>query len=411
MGIYYKDVIPKWDTFYPKLVTYFKVYNHTNLPEQWKTDQSLADWVMMTRKYFSKLSNTRKKQLAQLDFLSYGEWYWLQRYEQLHTFKKKYKHCRVPSAPPYDKLYNWLMPQKANPGELSSERKIKLNKIGALTDSSLYLEEKWHQHFKELLDYKRRFKDCQVPAHWENNLKLAGWVARQRQLKEAGKLLRSRKQLLEEIGFFWSQSGDLLKTAFYDKLWVKKYRMLELYYRKYGHTLVVYEWKENPSLACWVGDQRMNYTKGKLNDEKISKLKKLDFVWDPLEAQWMEKFYLLKAFYLQHKHTRISTSSEYLPLAKWVSYTRSRKKELSKARIALLNTLSFNWTVGVRKQVSWEEMYAQLVAYKKKYGSLTGMSKNPKLAKWYYDQRTQRVKQNEERRALLKKIGVVFDKK
>lgn len=334
---------------------------------------------------------------------------WLQWYEQLLVFNKKRKHLRVPSYPPYDKLYNWLLLQKENQHTLSPGRRTKLNEIGTFRDGSLYLEERWQQRYKELQAYKRRYKDCRVPAHWKNNPGLAKWVTKQRSLKRIGKLLSSRKKLLDDIGFIWSQSNNVNKTEYYDKVWEKKYRMLEKYYREYGHSTVVHEWKENPSLARWVADQRMNFKKEKLSNDKINRLAQLDFLWNPLEAQWMESFYQLKAFYIQHGHTRIPTSVQYLSLSKWASYTRTRKKELSKEKIALMDSLSFQWKISKRKIVSWEKMYQQVIAYKKKYRVLPISRKdNPKLAKWLYDQRTERVKHSPERRALLTKIGIEF---
>ncbi len=412
MGIRYKVILTKWNIYYPKLVNYFKIYGHTNLPEQWNGDQPLADWVLLVRKDFSSLSDTRRQLLTDLNFITYREWSWLQWYEQLLVFKKKNKHVRIPFSSPYDRLYNWLLLQKENKAKLSEAKIGLLNKLGAFADSKEYLEEKWLRRYNELLEYKRRFKDCKVPGNWQKNPQLGRWVSKQRQLESKGELLFRRKELLTKIGFSWSEPGSKLKADFYDRKWEKKYRMLESFYKKYGHSLVLYEWKENPSLANWVGDQRMNYKKEKLSRERILLLDKLTFVWDPLEAQWMENFYLLKEFYLKHGHTKIPTSKKYLALAKWVSYTRSRKKELTKERISLLDTLSFNWKLAARHQLDWTEMYKQVLAFKKKKGHISiGKYDNLKLAKWLYDQRTERVKHTPERKLLLEKIGVTFKNK
>ncbi len=409
MGLRYKAILTKWNIYYPKLVNYFNIYGHTNLPECWGADQELSEWVLLVRKDFSSLSEGRKKLLLDLDFITYREWNWLQSYDQLIVFKKKNKHTRIPPKPPWNKLYNWLLLQKQNYEKLSPEKVGLLKQSGVFTDNQEHLEEKWQQRYKELLEYKRRYKDCRVPGSWEKNIQLAKWVRKQRHLKNIGKLIFSRRMLLIQIGFSWSEKDNTLRSEYYDKKWEKKYRMLEAFYKKYGHTLVVYEWTENPTLSRWVGDQRMNYKKKKLSDEKIKRLDKLSFIWNPLEAQWMGKFYLLKAFYQENSHTKIPTSKKYIALAKWVSYMRSRKKELSKGKIALLNTLSFNWKVSAHTQVSWIEMYKQILAFKKKNGHVhISKNDNPKLAKWFYDQRIERVKHSPERRALLKKIGLTF---
>ena len=405
----YKEVVRNWNIFYPKLVNYYKIYHHTDLPERWKVDQPLADWVLMVRKGMSSLSKGRKKLLQALNFTSYHDWLWEQSYHHLLSFKKKNGHLRIPSKGPYEMLYNWLLLQKKNKARLSTARLSKLERIGALEDRAAYLDEKWWKRYKELLEYKRRYGDCLVPGGYKKNPSLGKWVVKQRTLYRTGKLLSYRKKLLEEINFYWSRQDHRLRTVFYDKKWEKKYKMLEKYVRDFGHPFVPHEWKPNPSLARWVSDQRMNFSNHKLSEEKIARLNALHFEWKPLEAQWMERFYELKNFYQKHNHTKIPVGGKFHSLAKWVSYMRGRKNEISKEQVALLDTLNFNWVMGKRKIYTWEEMYRKLEMYKKKHGMLpAGKIDDTKLYKWFYDQRTERVKHSPERKALLEKLGMKF---
>ena len=57
----------------------------------------------------------------------------------------------------------------------------------------------WQERYAELVEYKKREGDCDVPQ--KNHGKLGGWVSKQRQLKKKGKLSADQQQKLEKLGF------------------------------------------------------------------------------------------------------------------------------------------------------------------------------------------------------------------
>ena len=80
--------------------------------------------------------------------------------------------------------------------------------------------------------------------------------------------------------------------------------------KEHGHCNVPRKYEADPSLGTWVSKQRQNYRnfqerkpcKG-MNKERIDKLNHLGFVWNALEATWLEYFV---SFYHVHSCIRIS---------------------------------------------------------------------------------------------------------
>lgn len=69
------------------------------------------------------------------------------------------------------------------------------------------------------------------------------------------------------------------------KKWLKTYEVAEKYYAEHGN-LIIYKNdnidKETLSLEAWLSGQRTLYKEGKLEEEKIYLLNKLDMVWDKI---------------------------------------------------------------------------------------------------------------------------------
>src|SRR6516165_235724 len=113
-------------------------------------------------------------------------------------------HCR-PSRHHVDgnfKLGPWVATQRYNKGNLSVERKRRLNAIGFVWNWRDYL---WDRGFAALLKFKRREGHCHVPAlHSEGNFKLGYWVSTQRRNKK--EMSAERKARLNKIGFVWNEN-------------------------------------------------------------------------------------------------------------------------------------------------------------------------------------------------------------
>eukprot|EP00814_Leptocylindrus_danicus_P013764 CAMPEP_0116031114 /NCGR_PEP_ID=MMETSP0321-20121206/17297_1 /TAXON_ID=163516 /ORGANISM="Leptocylindrus danicus var. danicus, Strain B650" /LENGTH=386 /DNA_ID=CAMNT_0003506129 /DNA_START=72 /DNA_END=1232 /DNA_ORIENTATION=- len=153
----------------------------------------------------------------------------------------------------------------------------------------------WDVRYIELIEYKKQFGHCLVPARFKDNPPLGRWVSLQRVRHKAWKdgvyLTSSRSPamtadqvaLLESIGFAWTP----VKNE-----WELRYQELVEYKKQYGNCLVPARYKENQSLGQWVASQRMRYKAKKdgmktfrggtaaITEIQTAKLNKLDFVWE-----------------------------------------------------------------------------------------------------------------------------------
>ena len=67
------------------------------------------------------------------------------------------------------------------------------------------------------------------------------------------------------------------KYAGLSKTWFENYHQLKEYYEMTGNTLVTR--KYDHSLGIWVSNQRQNYKRNKLSQERIKLLEKIEFKW------------------------------------------------------------------------------------------------------------------------------------
>lgn len=120
-----------------------------------------------------------------------------------------------------------------------------------------------------------------------------------------------------------------------EESWMQKYRELEAFRADYGHCFVPFNFKENPVLGRWVRAQRTHYKLKVENNgysyymtgERIHLLEKIGFVWDGLGADWMKRWYELRAFQRSHGHTEVPINYTASPrLADWVARQRSEYK-------------------------------------------------------------------------------------
>ena len=147
--------------------------------------------------------------------------------------------------------------------------------------------EKWHQRFKDLLLFHKKYGHCLVPLNWPENQQLAHWIKHQRcqyKAKLEGKhstLTHARQEALEKLGFVW----DSRRAA-----WEERFNELLAFRNKNGHCNVPTNFKENPKLSTWVKCQRRQYKlflegkKTHMTRERISKLSSVYFVWFPRKS-------------------------------------------------------------------------------------------------------------------------------
>ena len=284
----------------------------------------------------------------------------------LTAFKKEHGHCCVPLHPAkYRALATWLIEVRRRKKKRFSDRgRIRqLDRLGVVWEP---WNQKWKDRFADLVAYRAKYGDCNVPADWSEDPRLASWVEKQRQSRRLNTLTQDRLERLDTIGFVWTPA---------EGVWESKYAALVEYQRLHGHCRVP---TDHASLGRWVSMMRGKRKQGKLSEKRIRRLDELGFVWDgTLDARvaevyeevWESKYAALVEFQRAHGHCRVSTlSKDHASLGNWVRTMRGhrRRGKLSEERIRRLDELGFSW--GVQAPARWESQYEALAAYQRVHG-------------------------------------------
>jgi hypothetical protein len=138
----------KWNERFNDLVTYRERHGHCLVPNKWKGDMQLAQWVKRQRYQFtlklegkhSTLSDERMKSLNSIGFVwSRHSASWEERYIELVEFARRHGHCHVPSTYPDNRqLSVWVRCQRRQyklaqsnlPGYMTPERIRRLTALG-----------------------------------------------------------------------------------------------------------------------------------------------------------------------------------------------------------------------------------------------------------------------------------------
>ena len=104
---------------------------------------------------------------------------WLDQYELLKRFHKKFGHYQLPKD---HALRSWVDMQRQKEDKMPSHRKALLDAIKFRWKHKVKakLSENWNAFYKELVEYRNKFGDCMVSNHSEEYLQLGRWVQRQR---------------------------------------------------------------------------------------------------------------------------------------------------------------------------------------------------------------------------------------
>lgn len=336
---------------------------------------------------------------------------WDNLFDVLKAYKSTHGDTFVPAT--YDlnpQLGNWVdnqrqlyrMRQEAeesgiatNYEYITDERIEKLNSIGFIWNAN---DHAWNLRFEELKRYIEEHGNSCVPGIYPDNEPLGLWVAKQRRtykVKQKAQLAASKKKgqgkgknvvnetsLSEEridklnaVGFIWDV---------HEAQWLERYEELKKYRRDHGDTLVPKHYSVYPFLGRWVDKQRFDYkrfmAKKKLEEgneiedpEEIEELERLaslstgmteervrllnavDFIWDPFNHAWEQKYNEFCMFVRVNGHAAIrSRRKGYDPLARWAEIQRKnyrkkidgQKTTLTQERIDKLERIGFIWDRG-----------------------------------------------------------------
>lgn len=326
-----------WEINFQKLVAYKEEHGDCLVRTSDKKNK-LRTWVseQRTSKTKGKLSADKIKRLDNIGFSwKPDEEAWEMQFQNLVSYKKEYGDCLVPQDWKDKTFGNWVSTQRLSKRneKLDADKIAMLDSIGFVWNT---LDHFWNLRFQDLVAYKEKHGDCLVLNAYKKN-KLGSWVSEQRSSKKNGKIGADRIKRLDEIGFSWDPIGEY---------WEAQFKKLLAYKEEHGDCLVPKTWQDR-KLTGWIITQRADKKKGRLNIEKIERLDRIDFGWDPFGELWEAQFKNLLAYKEERGDCMVPRIWQDRKLARWVTTQRTKKKKgkLDAERIKRLDEIGFVWEV------------------------------------------------------------------
>lgn len=134
-------------------------------------------------------------------------------------------------------------------------------------------------------------------------------------------------------------------------IWSKKYDIAKKYREEYGDLLVPDKFHFGGiNLGNWIYLQRKSYKDGKLSNERVAMLEKIDMVWSALpdyDGIWDRSFDVAREFMKEFNTLVVPRGYIYkdIKLGRWISYQRElyKKHKLSPERIKKLESIGMVW--------------------------------------------------------------------
>jgi len=206
----------QWDIMLARLMKYKEKFGHVVVPNRFKEDPPLGQWVSRQRQLYrllkeckkpSTMTHERVKKLESIGFI------WDGRCARNNGIIRKFPGrdaCLAKDSPKIDNSSKTEMETDANDDGTDVK--------GQYRNCYMSYDQQWYVMLERLMKFKTTFGHCLVPNRYESDKALGQWVSRQRRhyrlLKEgkASNMTTHRISLLEEIGFVWS-ARDAERTS------------------------------------------------------------------------------------------------------------------------------------------------------------------------------------------------------
>jgi hypothetical protein len=345
---------------------------------------------------------------------------WEERFNELLKYRDLYGTVIVPHRngklqyPEWErKLASWsnTQRQKYKKGKLFDWR---YSKLVSIDFDFAPFETRFEEHFADFLKFKEKYGHALIPNACNEYPSLGSWAVHCR-----SKGVRpDRKERLDKEGFVWDAIDEKWQNFFIELAEYKKIKGHTKFSRKEGYGRLQY-W------AARLRSLKRSTTGPQLSEEQIKLLDSIGFDWEPLDADWNRHFEKLLEFINKYNHPYVKAKDcEIEGLGSWVSWLRCNKNNLSKEKIAQLDSVGFEWdtyealkkrnrlnnpkpvNLGrnskenldrlARMEVVWQKKFDEVIKYRDKYGTLNvpndsykGKDKpgNGNLHNWIHKQR------------------------
>lgn len=272
-----------WQSKFQKLKRFGETYKHFNIPTS-ITSSALHDLVPVDLK--NQTDNERETYMQ--DLINLGKWAQAQRFKF-----RKYKRGEALSLRTQQHM------QLLDEISFYNDTMVQISKDTVTAPRGASPEEKnvlWDTYFLALQEFQEQNGHCHVPSSPDNSDQqhLHEWITIQRKrFRSIIKRIENNKRV-SEVDL--DRLGRLKKIGFIFNIHDYKFeaglRRLKEFYTKFGHSKVCpNDTVADPHLYTFVRRQRHLYRErergfvNSLCDERIEKLSRLDFVWNPRNSR------------------------------------------------------------------------------------------------------------------------------
>lgn len=326
---------------------------------------------------------------------------WKENFRKLKAYHQKYGSFNVSSEGKDKVLARWVENIRKHPERLPAKSYQALVKIGFQFQTS----SDWNTMFGKLESFYRKHGHVYIPANEPLLESLFDWTTNQRLSKSI--LTSAQIQKLNSVQFDWDTRTHK------DIQWGEMYRALVDFKKKYGHTKVPQDFRENKVLGSWVSRQRSAKTRNILNADRVKLLQKIGFLWKEdieklREESWEVRYKELVQYKKANGHiNRIQVRKDHFQLGLWIETQMKNRDRLSLQRRKKLDAIGFTWDKEDFAEQRWQEMYTRLNVYKSKHGHCQVKQREDfKLAVWLQRNKRDKNKISNEKRKKLEQLGV-----
>jgi superfamily II DNA or RNA helicase len=329
-----------------QLSHFVKLNGHSNVTKENENYKGLSVWLSHQRKLYGK-GILGKGFIEKLEALGVDWNYrqnltdklWNNQYAKLLSLYQKVGNTHSIKDGEDKTLINWCNTQrtKYKNGKLTEEQIENLNAIGFVWDA---LEAQWEENFALLVLYKEKYGHCRVYQTNPETYSLSVWCGNVRKSNKTGNLSAEKIKRLDSIGFLWNVN---------DAIWHETYENLKKYLDKNTWDSLH---SKNKFLFGWVSEQRKDYKRGKLAEEKIMLLNMLGIDWSPKTSNWDTMYKEFVKYRQTYNTARIPYADKsFKKLWLWCVFQRKRYREnkIPAAELQLLNEAGFEWKIKKRR--------------------------------------------------------------
>ncbi len=337
---------------------YYQYHHDLYIPDGYKTingyeyDESgvkLGVWLNNQRANYKngKLSTERIDYLNNIGmvFTNVFDIKWQSKYDIAKKYYEEHGNLDVKVGYKVDKfdLGKWVQRQRQlnDKGQLKEERKQLLEQIGMSWQDAYDLE--WLDNYQLVSSYFEKHHHLNIPKSFktingyeynDQGKDIGRWLINQKALYNNGTLREDRQKLLSKVGMDWEKV--------FEKEWHKNYEEAKNYYKEH-HNLDIPPAsklkidgsnKNLEKLGSWLYNQKYEYSKGTLSNERKQLLENVGINWNSFyDIEWEKKYNILKKYYEEHGNLDILSSLEDSNVKDLLSWINTQKSSYVKGTL------------------------------------------------------------------------------